>query len=232
MATQPRYDLETVRSAAAGHWLRVLPQICGIRAGILTPTEKPCPKCGGTGRFNTYRDFEQTGGMRCNQCFSSRNGDGFAAIQWLTGCTFPEAIRLVAESLGVPPEKATPGRKGKPKGGKSDGSKGSQVDPEKDLEFVEWNEMLAAMWCQKKPPIKPHALAAVGARMTIYKKEWKVIALPIRGEKDQVVGWCMYNVTGGTLPTFDKFGKVTGQERTKNTRGSEAGVIKTGIGGA
>ena len=85
--------------------------------------EGPCPKCGGTGRFCVYKDFAETGGMRCNQCFSTGNSDGFSVVMWMRGCTFPEATSLVAEFLGVKPKEPSPGGKS---GKKS-------TDPAKDL---------------------------------------------------------------------------------------------------
>jgi len=209
----PRYNLEAVRNAASGNWRRVLSQICNVRESILTTREGPCPKCGGTGRFNAYKDFDKTGGVRCNQCFSNRNADGFAAIQWLTGCTFPEAISRVGELLNVKPEESA----------KSTARR--EIDPAKDLKFADWNELLAAQWCLKKKPIKPHALKAVNARMAVYRKKWKVIALPIIGQAGKPVGWCLYNVTGGTLPRFDKDGNVVDQLKIKVTAGSQPGVM-------
>ncbi len=95
-----RWDAADVKSAANGRWTVLLPAVTGIDAAVLDEKRHPCPKCGGTDRFRCL-DAE-TGALFCNQCFSARNGDGFAAIQWLKGCTFPEALQAVAESLNLP----------------------------------------------------------------------------------------------------------------------------------
>lgn len=214
------YDLDTVKAAARGQWTRIIPAVCGLRASILVRKEGPCPKCGGTERFCVYKDFDETGGARCNQCpnLQGKKCDGFSVVQWARKCDFTEAIRLVAEFLGVKPKET----KSKPRSGTA-----NENDPAKDLEFVEWNDALAALWCLKKQPIKPTALHAAGAKMAKYKKQWKVIALPIIGEGGKVVGWSVMNITGGTLPIFKK-GSREVQEWTpkpKTLFGSKPGVI-------
>ena len=94
-----RWDAAEVKSAANGRWTVILPPVTGIDAAVLDEKKHPCPKCGGTDRFRCL-DAE-TGALFCNQCFNTKNGDGFAAIQWLTGWTFPEALQAVAESLNL-----------------------------------------------------------------------------------------------------------------------------------
>lgn len=42
----------------------------------------------------------EAGAIYCNQCFDHDNGDGIAALQWLCGWTFPEAVNALAEYLG------------------------------------------------------------------------------------------------------------------------------------
>jgi hypothetical protein len=43
---------------------------------------------------------EAAGALLCRKCFSSRNGDGLAALQWLNGWTLPRAVDAVAEYIG------------------------------------------------------------------------------------------------------------------------------------
>ena len=95
-----RWDAAEVKSMANGHWNAILPAITGIDAAVLDQKKHPCPKCGGTDRFRCI-DVD-AGALFCNQCFSKKNSDGFAAIQWLKGCTFPEALQAVADSLNLP----------------------------------------------------------------------------------------------------------------------------------
>ena len=49
---------------------------------------------------------ENDGALFCNQCFNSKNSDGFAALQWLNGWDFAEALKQVAEHLGIKPAKS------------------------------------------------------------------------------------------------------------------------------
>lgn len=94
-------DAEALKQAAGGRWADVLQSIGGVDPAILDSRPHPCPKCGGKDRFRAFDDFEQTGGVFCNQCFSERNGDGFSALQWLNGWTFPQTINRVAEFLNM-----------------------------------------------------------------------------------------------------------------------------------
>jgi len=94
-------ELAQVKLAASGRWGSILPSLAGIPSDALDRKNHPCPKCGGTDRFRALNDFEQTGAVFCNQCFSKANGDGVAAIQWATGWTFPESVDKLAEHLGL-----------------------------------------------------------------------------------------------------------------------------------
>jgi AAA domain/Zinc-binding domain of primase-helicase len=96
------WNVEVVKQAAEGRWQEIISQVTGISEDCLDGREQPCPKCGGTDRFNAFKDFDETGGMICRQC-SGGCGDGLASIQWLTGCTFPEALANVAKWLNIDP---------------------------------------------------------------------------------------------------------------------------------
>jgi len=99
-----RLDAAEIKRRAAGRWVEILQAVCGLPAEKMNPqVHSPCPQCGGTDRFRAFDNVAETGGLFCNQCFSERNSDGFAAVQWLTGATFPEAVRLVAEFIGSAP---------------------------------------------------------------------------------------------------------------------------------
>lgn len=96
-----RLQAEDIKRQAAGRWVQILQSVCRLTDRQLNPRiHNPCPQCGGDDRFRALDDVAETGGLYCNQCFSERNGDGFAAIQWLNGCTFAGALKLVSEFLG------------------------------------------------------------------------------------------------------------------------------------
>jgi len=91
--------LRESKRAAAGRWPEILAALGGIPSDILDGNHHPCPKCGGTDRFRLIDDA--AGSLYCNKCFCGKNGDGYAALQWLCGWTFPETIKAVASHLGV-----------------------------------------------------------------------------------------------------------------------------------
>ena len=101
MTSNLRWDIAQVAQAAAGKWPVVIRQLTGIAASNLTGKYGPCPKCGGKDRWRTFADFEQTGGANCFLC--GRMADGFALLQNLRNCSFPESLQLVAELLNIEP---------------------------------------------------------------------------------------------------------------------------------
>jgi P4 family phage/plasmid primase-like protien len=207
-----RYDIEAIRRAANGRWADVLVALGGISRDRLSGAHGPCPKCGGKDRFRAHKDFPQTGGVLCNQCFSSRNGDGFAAIQWLCDISFPDALHKIAEFVGV---------------AANNGKAFRSIDPAKDLEPRQWNATLVAIWCQKKQGITPAAIQAAGGILARYREQFTVIALPVWGPKfkqAKPVGWCLFAANGGKLPRKLLDGKVE-WVKVKLTFGSQPGVI-------
>ena len=94
-------NAEEIKRQATGRWVQILQSVCRLTDGQLnSKVHGPCPQCGGTDRFRALPDVAENGGLFCNKCFSKRNGDGFAAIQWLNGCTFAGALKRVSEFLG------------------------------------------------------------------------------------------------------------------------------------
>ncbi len=96
---QKSHEAADVKHAAAGRWVEILCHLGGVDESSLDGRHHPCPKCGGTDRFRMID--ADAGACFCNKCFNQENGDGFAALQWLNGWSFPEAISAVAEHLGT-----------------------------------------------------------------------------------------------------------------------------------
>jgi putative DNA primase/helicase len=92
-------DKDELKRLASGRWIDVLEAVGGIERNLLDGRHHPCPKCGGTDRFRMTNT--EDGAVYCNQCFSEKNGDGLAAIQWMLDGNFPMACRRVGEYLGV-----------------------------------------------------------------------------------------------------------------------------------
>jgi hypothetical protein len=106
--TNRRFDKNEILRAAAGRWRDVLPAATGVDAAVLDGKGHSCPSCGtGTDRFSAFDNFADTGGVLCRHCHNGeskpKSGDGIAAVQWLTGCTFPQALELIADAVGIAP---------------------------------------------------------------------------------------------------------------------------------
>lgn len=204
---RPTYDIPYIHTAASRRWPDILADLGGLSRNVMNHRQHfPCPKCQGTDRFRVYADFEETGGVICNQCGRDCK-TGFDTLIWLTGRKFAEVLGLVAEYLGIEPSNDHH---------KSNGQSGkhpSKVDPAEHLTFQDWddgNDMLAAIWCTHKPPITVPAIKLCGGRIAHYKHfdtRYHVIALPVWGESltaAKPVGWCLYNLAGGNLPGGEK----------------------------
>jgi replicative DNA helicase len=99
-----RFDKDLVRKAATGRWFDIITARGGISADKLDGRNHPCDKCGGTDRFSAPKaSFRDYGRIICRHCKPTCS-DGFDTLMWATGCTFPEALRLVAQFVGVAPE--------------------------------------------------------------------------------------------------------------------------------
>lgn len=100
---------DQIKAAASGQWVGIFQQHA---PEALSPdgnhaSHRPCPLCGGKDRFRCHNDFEQTGGVICGQtdCPLHKTGDGLGALKHLRGWTFAEALKAVAEYLGIRPAK-------------------------------------------------------------------------------------------------------------------------------
>ena len=97
-----KFTRDDVLNAGAGRALEILEHVAGIRGELLDGHHHPCPKCGGTDRFRLID--KGRGAVYCNQCFNRKNRDFLSAVIWMKGCTFPEALELTAEHLGLKPD--------------------------------------------------------------------------------------------------------------------------------
>jgi len=92
-------DINALKTACQGRWPEILSRICGIPRETLDGKHHPCPKCGGRDRFRMI-DAED-GALFCSQCFQKGNGDGIAAVMWMTGDTFSNAVQRIGEHVGI-----------------------------------------------------------------------------------------------------------------------------------
>lgn len=211
----PRYDIEQVKLAASGRWPEAFSVIAGVSESLFDGSHHGCPKyCapdhGGRDRFRLIDT--KAGACLCNQCFKTKNGDGFAVLAWLCDKDFAWALQAVAEHFRVLPMKSS-----------------KLVDPAEHLEFLPWSPTLVHLWCMKKKPIKPEAIQAIGGRLARYRGQYIVIAIPVLGpslESSPPVGWVLYRSDGGDLPKWKKGQSQPEWVKVKLTAGSQKGIIK------
>jgi len=237
-------DAVEVKQAARNQWTGILSHLGGISIDTLDGNHHPCPKCGGRDRFRMIDSAD--GALFCNQCFKTNNGDGFSALQWLTGCQFPESVEKVASYLGIfgtiqyrstsstiaPTKPLTSKLISGP-----DPLQPQKYEPEKPkkalaldkLEFLPWDDIRAKVWCIGRPPIEPTGMQDVGTKFGKHKygkDSWEVYALPIYGpelDPNNPIGWAMLP-TGKSLPAKGGEGKIQ-WVKSKLLSGSGKGVI-------
>jgi len=225
-----RYDPADVKLRARGRWADILASVAGLPADSLDGDHHPCPKCGGADRFR-FTDRDRDGSLICNACARRDCGDGISAVRWALGCDFPTALIRVAEYVGAPEAAAVSHHgngNGKPAAAPTPSASRQTkpgTDPGKDLQALPWSETLATLWAARKPPIRPAAILAAGGRLARYRRQFTVVDLPVIGQDGGTVGHAVYNATGGTLPKYDRAGKIVGQLKVKNTWGTAPGLI-------
>ena len=94
-------ESDLVRNAARGAWLSVLNFLAPeLERAISKPGRHiACPVHGGKDGFKLFRDADLSGGGICNSC--GAKPDGFSLLMWLRGWSFPDALKAVANVLGI-----------------------------------------------------------------------------------------------------------------------------------
>jgi phage/plasmid primase-like uncharacterized protein len=205
---------EAIKTAARGRWLEIHTTLAGIPAEILDGRHHPCPKCGGTDRFRALDDFSATGAVLCNQCFSSKNGDGIAALQWLLGKPFEEVLVTLADHLGISDGNGR-ARKGRTKKAASPATlaKGiTAVDHKPEIVDV-----LLKKYGQAKPPISVQGIRQCGGSLVDWCRH-RCIRLDGRAPIDSpaITAVVLLRHDGEPFPAVGKIGK----RKTHTTRGS------------
>ncbi|OYW14566.1 MAG: hypothetical protein B7Z55_15615, partial [Planctomycetales bacterium 12-60-4] len=185
-----RYDTEDIKRQAAGRWAEILASVAGIDRELLDSQHHPCPKCGGRDRFRLIDS--DAGAVYCNQCFSDKNGDGLAAVQWMLGIDFPTALKLVGEYLNVSPASSGSGHAVAPKPKESE-QVSSALPDQFDIIRDELQADLLQMFAASKPPITADAAKAAGGIAVNWPKRFtgdsRCIAWPAIDDNNNRRGW-------------------------------------------
>ena len=95
-------EFSQVKQAAFSRWLEILPAL-GVPAETLTGKHTYCPGCGGKDRFR-FVSANTDGKWFCGQGGSTTGGDGFDLFCHVFGWAKGEALRAVADYLGIQPD--------------------------------------------------------------------------------------------------------------------------------
>jgi len=228
-------EKEQVADAARGYWRSLILQLVpAVSESHLTGRHGPCPKCGGQDRWRTLAGFNETGAAYCNQCFSSRNGDGFSLLQWANGWTFPRALQEVAAVLGLagtakPKLRKTTTAPAKKKVDPFAGWTSREVTPEQLSEIVH-------AFAAAKPGVDPQAVLAsepkIGQWRDADRRMWDVIAFighKLDPQTGQLRGCAVhvYRQDGEWFPACER-GTAGKRRKNQNVYGSENGWLIVG----
>lgn len=222
MIIKLNYDKEEVRALARGRWKFIFTQLTDLVVEFLSGKHQPCPKCGGKDRARVL-DID-SGALFCNQCFYENNGDGFAALAWLLGCSFSEAVNMVGSLLDSQQEYSQP-VKGRPPAEK-------QATPLIDqIQILEPDRSKLDKWASHKPPVTGKAVEAVGGVLCSWPKkapqkhQYECVAFPAYRDTNEPTGYILYRVDGENFPSVPN---GPGERKTHLLRGSKDGWVFLG----
>jgi phage/plasmid primase-like uncharacterized protein len=96
-----RLSFSIVRSAAYGKW-EGIHRALGIQLKTTSHAKHTaCQGCGGTDRFRVMPDYANTGRWYCNGGGDTQSSDGFGLLSHVFGWTPSEALKAVADYLGL-----------------------------------------------------------------------------------------------------------------------------------
>jgi len=234
--TRTEYDIPGIHAAARGRWPEILSSIGKLPWDFIhfDRKEGPCPKCGGDTRFRGID--EEKGALFCSHCFSKNNGDGIAALCWLTGLDFPDVAAQLSDHLNVPPiAKPTPSSNGRA------GPK-KNATPTDHLAWKPWADLPVLLWLTSKPGMTLEGVKAAGAKLARYEfwseetgnYETNVVVIPIYsttpipGTEPDPCGYVAWNLSrdhGGKLPASGGKGKKVSWLKMKTMAGSKTGLM-------
>ncbi len=99
MVAMAHISFAAVKQAAYGRWPEILAAL-GVDSNSLANRHGPCPGCGGKDRFR-FDNKTDNGDWICGGGGNPRAGDGFGLLQHVFGWTPSEALRAVADYLGI-----------------------------------------------------------------------------------------------------------------------------------
>ena len=210
--------VDVIKAAATGRWAEILTSLGGVAAELLDGKHHPCPKCGGTDRFRMIDTA--AGALYCNACFSSGNGDGISALQWLTGRPFKEMCAMLADHLGL--LNGNGRARGKAKKAADEATLSKGIEPIKTQQV---HETLLSQYCKAKPPITPEAVKQCGGSLVRWY-DYRCIRLDGRAPIDSPTPTAvvLLRVEGEPFPAFGKLS----ERKTHTTKGSVNSWLASG----
>jgi len=105
MTAQPQFDADGMKDKLRGQWINVISTLAPRLSGGMQILKKsqPCPRCGGSDRFNYDKDFNDNGAIWCRKC-DLQCPDGIETLVRFNGWDFKYVLSELAKYLGeVPP---------------------------------------------------------------------------------------------------------------------------------
>ncbi len=204
---------DTLELVSDGRWPEIISSLASIDPAFLDGRHHECPKCGGTDRFRAFDDFANSGGMICNQCFDKDNGDGLAALMWLTGNPFRDVLSSVATHVGMAPSK-----NGKPK-------QKSKRPFEEQARFLkaDQNVPYVCEFAECKPPITVEACLSSEAAFVLWPAKSQspdqCLAFPASRDNGKPCAYTLFRCDG---KPFAAAGKLQ-ERKSHNLAGSKDG---------
>ena len=201
------YDKEAIKQQAAGWEVEILESVAGISDDLLDGKHHPCPKCGGDDRFRLLD--ANAGAVFCNQWFKENNGDFISAVMHYREVDFPEALRLIAEYLGIKP---LPQPK-RPHRAVPQNQPAKQLVPDQVP-----NQDAIADWCQNhKPGTGPDGVIRCNAKTGLYAGAPSLVLPMFGSDLERVTGGAVYHLDGTEIDS----------KKVINASGSKSGIIGT-----
>ena len=105
-----QYSLDKIKELVLGRELEILEHVAKIPVNKLDGKGHPCPhpNCPDNGGDDRFALLKSKDAVHCRKCFNKKSGDCVAAIQWMQGVSFSEALRLIGNYLGAESQSAEP----------------------------------------------------------------------------------------------------------------------------
>ena len=194
----------------------------GLAPKLMDGKHDPCLHCGG-GKDRFRAIDPDNGVLYCNQYFYEKNGDIFAAVQWMLNCKFSEAVNMIGDYLNSSHPQPVKRQEPTPK------KKAPAFDDQ--IQFIEIDQDKINSWVKHKLPATAKAALPADVRLGSWPKKapqskrFECLAFPAYRESNAPTAWILYRLDGSNFPAIPK---RIGERKTHLLRSSVDGWILFG----